>query len=396
MLSATPTDYAFETLEYLKRAKLMREGGATFGRASHKEALAAGGYSDPLSEAIAIYDVDKRKYAGFNKALSLLIHGQGSPFYPYAVGPLASAEISREGAYRTMNFEALLYAFIVHRATGSGISYHTRHNGYVNALVCKFVERGFRHTLSEYMSIASDAFREGAKVCSTGGYIIPKFGGRSRHPTPMQHYVSADAPRIAVSLARWLEGKSTPPTYMEVIDRLNSYNRSHGLESFHFVYAAVAADIADFAPGYIDIWSLFPAGSNAKRCLKLQFAPGTKWEDAVAWFMERTGLTGPDIEDCGACDVIRWLENYLPIREGNDYWHLDFDGIFSKPVYIHDHPYGRQKSMLDLGLIPTFNLHKVPHRRNEVLKHAGISEAEYRARALDLKNRAKIGPCPAP
>ena len=46
------------------------------------------------------------------------------------------------------------------------------------------------------------------------------------------------------------------------------------------------------------------------------------------------------------------MENY--IKPGNDYNHLDLDLIFSSSKII-DHPYGRQKMHLTLGLIESFN-----------------------------------------
>ena len=66
---------------------------------------------------------------------------------------------------------------------------------------------------------------------------------------------------------------------------------------------------------------------------------------------EDTGSFPYNAEDV-ACDSIRWIENYCKV--GCDYDHLDLDHVWNSSS-IKDHPKGRQKAMLDLNLIPSFN-----------------------------------------
>ena len=89
---------------------------------------------------------------------------------------------------------------------------------------------------------------------------------------------------------------------------------------------------------------------------------------------EDTGSLPYNAEDV-ACDFIRWTENY--IRPGADYKHLDFDAIWSSSK-ITDHPYGRQKAMLDLGIVETFNGITAHPSDDKVLKEAGMTVEEYK------------------
>jgi hypothetical protein len=90
-------------------------------------------------------------------------------------------------------------------------------------------------------------------------------------------------------------------------------------------------------------------------------------------FCKDIGATAYDGEDI-FCDGIRWIENY--VRPGHDYNHLDRDKIWNSSTII-DHPYGRQKAMLEHGLIKSFNELSVHPSDDHVLKLAGMSKGEY-------------------
>jgi hypothetical protein len=77
------------------------------------------------------------------------------------------------------------------------------------------------------------------------------------------------------------------------------------------------------------------------------------------------------------CDFIRWVENY--VKPGSDYDHLDFDEIFSS-CKIKDHPYGRQKMMLNLGLVKTFNGMTSHPSDDYILNQNKMTVDEYKAR----------------
>jgi hypothetical protein len=75
------------------------------------------------------------------------------------------------------------------------------------------------------------------------------------------------------------------------------------------------------------------------------------------------------------CDFIRWVENY--IKPGDDYNHLDMDNTWSS-CNIVDHPKGRQKKMLDLNLVKSFNELNYHPSDYRILNDANINEKEYK------------------
>jgi hypothetical protein len=95
---------------------------------------------------------------------------------------------------------------------------------------------------------------------------------------------------------------------------------------------------------------------------------------------EDTGGLPYNMEDV-ACDFIRWVENY--VKPGSDYDHLDFDGVWNSSS-IKDHPFGRQKAMLDLGLVETFNGMKNHPSDDKIIKDAGLTVDIYKERVNSL------------
>jgi len=74
-------------------------------------------------------------------------------------------------------------------------------------------------------------------------------------------------------------------------------------------------------------------------------------DEVMMEIYKETGSLPYNAEDV-CCDYIRWVENY--IKPGNHYDHLNRDKIWNSSS-IDDHPFGRQKPMLELGLINSFN-----------------------------------------
>jgi hypothetical protein len=135
------------------------------------------------------------------------------------------------------------------------------------------------------------------------------------------------------------------------------WNNDRGLVKYKFQYAAFLADIADWFPKYINKRSHFYYGSNAIECIsylaktekrvnKLQFL-----DSIMDRIYEDTKAFPYNAEDV-CCDFIRWVENY--IKPGSDYEHLNRDKVWSS-CRIKNHPKGRQKHMLKLKLVDSFN-----------------------------------------
>jgi len=133
---------------------------------------------------------------------------------------------------------------------------------------------------------------------------------------------------------------------------------------------------------------MFYYGTNAVECIGYLADPvdykGKRSEpflDAVMTkIYEDTGSLPYNAEDV-ACDFIRWIENYL--RPGADYAHINMDTLWNSSS-IKDHPYGRQKAMLDLGLVETFNGMTSFPSDDKILQSANVSVEEYKKMVANI------------
>ena len=208
---------------------------------------------------------------------------------------------------------------------------------------------------------------------------FPKIPEGSNYKRAGDYYLTEFAPTLVRELAEWLES-GTKRDFREIGDWMFAWNARHNLKMYRFQYAAFIADIADWYPQYVNRDSMFYYGSNAIECISYLAVNSSrmKKEHFLDTIMEKiyedTGAFPYNAEDV-ACDYIRWIENY--VRPGADYDHLDLDQIFSS-CKIKDHPYGRQKAMLDCNLVKTFNGIKSHPSDDTILKQVGMSVAEYK------------------
>jgi len=159
-----------------------------------------------------------------------------------------------------------------------------------------------------------------------------------------------------------------------------NWNKSNGFNAFRFQYAAFLADIADWFPEYINRSSLFYYGTNAVECISYlaEKPKNVKKADHLDNIMikiyEDLNSLPYNAEDV-CCDFIRWVENY--IKPGVHYDHLNRDAIWSS-CKIKDHPMGRQKKMLELGLIDSFNNLNYHPSDNKILENNNLTPQEYK------------------
>lgn len=397
------TKYYDEFLRYFDLA-LKQQELSNLGTVNHIDS----GMNDPLMEHIELYDVVERKYAGFSQIINDCFYGwtDEHPYWEHMkAGKIfpQREEVAKNwtGKRDVFGLEEWLYVFILHRVCGSAINYATKPSGYHNTILfdlhdCNTIEEMCEkvkyHPTSFYTSVGyqfpafpkppkpnanedsfvgMDSFKEPEYVYKRGGdYFLCEF-----------------APRLSRDMATWLRsGKKRD--LREMGEWMFKWNADNGLRAYRFQYAAVLADVADWFPEYVNRESMFYYGTNAVECIGYLADPvsggGKKSEpflDAVMTkIYEDTGSLPYNAEDV-ACDFIRWIENYL--RPGADYAHIDMDGIWNSSTIL-DHPYGRQKAMLDLGLVETFNGMTSHPSDDKIIAAAGLTVDEYKQQVNKL------------
>ena len=221
------------------------------------------------------------------------------------------------------------------------------------------------------------------------GYQFPKFPKPpegSGYKRSGDYYLAEYAPRLAREMAEWLQASNERKDLREIGEYMGAWNEKNGLNRYTFQYAAVVADIADWYPQFVNKESHFYYGTNAVECISYLAKPTVKMKKEIFLdkvmdkIFEDTKSYPYNAEDV-CCDYIRWVENY--VRPGAHYSHVDLDAVWSSSK-IKNHPFGRQKAMLELGLVETFNNRKHHPSDATVLNEVGISVEEYKKRCITL------------
>ena len=364
------TVYYDEMVRYAGMAKV-QQIECNLGTIPHMH----GSIKDDLMRYVELYDVVNRKYAGFTQIVLDLFYNT-SPEHPYAHKLHAVRQPickSFKGVESVWGLKEWLYVFILHRVTGSGINYAKKPSGYNNTILPKLASCD---TIEQMVRVIANRT---SSIYTSVGYQFPAF------PKPVGDYkLGGDyflcnyAPQLARDLAEWLSAKGKQDL-RDIGEWMFNWNKTQGLRAYKFQYAAVVSDIADFFPQFTNLNSPFFYGTNAKECLKyaaIQLSKGNEQDfldEVTMKFCNEIGSTAYDGEDI-FCDGIRWLENY--VRPGHDYSHVNRDKVWNSSTII-DHPYGRQKAMLDHGLIESFNHLSIHPSDDYVLKQAGVSKDQY-------------------
>ena len=380
------TPYYEDFLRYFRLAKEQQEKcnvslNSPYGMLSHMES----NMNDGLLENVELYDVVERKYAGFSQIVNDCFYGW-TDRHPYwkkmEAGKITSQrdQVAHDwtGKHAHFGLAEWLYIFILHRVCGSGINYAQKPSGYHNTLLLKLHRAKSIEDMCEMVKNEQNSFY------TSVGYQFPAFpkppAGYKRGG---DYFLCEYAPRLARDLANWLFESRMPTigkakTLREIGKFMLDWNVANGLRQYHFQYAAIIADIADWYPQFVDRQSMFFYGSNAEQCISYLARPLKKMKteaflDAVMEMAcKDTGSVPYDCEDV-CCDYIRYCTNY--VRMGEAYNNLDRDKVFNSSKIIH--PYGRQKAMLDLGLVKTFNDPSQNFYYDEVIKANNLTEREY-------------------
>lgn len=379
-----PTEYYDEYLRYFELATKQQEL-CNFGTVSHLQS----DIGDDLMHHVELYDVVERKYAGFSQIVNDCFYGwtEAHPYWKKMEG--GHATIQRQivahdwtGKHADFKLPEWLYLFILHRVTGSAINYSTKPSGYHNTIIFHLHES---RTIEDMVRIVNSYHKP---FYTSIGYQFPSFPKPpegSSYKRGGDYYLSEYAPRLAREMAEWLESGGKRDI-REIGSFMLDWNKANGLRQYFFQYAAVVADVADWYPQYVNRETMFYYGSNARECISYLAKPTVKMsqdeflDEVMTKIYNDTGSYPYNAEDV-CCDFIRWVENY--VKPGADYDHLNFDAVWSS-CKIKDHPYGRQKAMLDLGLVDTFNTMTAHPSDDYVIKKAGLTVEEYKERCRQI------------
>ena len=337
-----------------------------------------GSTTDDLMNNIQLFDVVERKLAGFSQIVNDAFYGK-SKDHPY-YDKIQAGHSDNKRTYMINKWDDCknkyglrewLYVFLVHRITGSAINYGTIPSGYHNTILFDLYQCD---TIEEMVKMIQH-YRK--TFYTSIGYQFPKF------PKPPEGYkrggdwyLAEYAPRLINEMTSWLESGGKRD-FREMGDWMFKWNEDNGLCRYKFQYAAFLADIADWFPQYVNRESYFYYGTNAVECISYLIEGKKKNTETLDKVMdmiyEDLGSVPYNAEDV-CCDFIRWVENY--IRPGTHYDHVDRDAVWSSCI-INDHPRGRQKAMLDLGLVESFNTLKYHPSDLKVLEINNLSIGEY-------------------
>jgi hypothetical protein len=373
----TKTKYFDEFLRYFELAKT-QQGITNLGLGSFEKSV-----PDDLMCSVQLYDVVERKYAGFGQILCDVFYGWNTD-HPYwekmrtkgCSGERLQVATDCQLLRERFGLAEWAYLFLVHRVTGSAINYAKIPSGYHNTVLPSF---GACSTIEDMVEVIQD-YKE-PKFTSVG-YQFPQFpkppAGYTRGG---DYYLKEFAPRLARDFAAWLV-KGKRKTFREMGEFALNWNTDNGLKRYKFQYAAWVGDFGDYFPEYVELESPFYYGTNAIECISYLAKPEGRMkkeaflDEVMAEIYKETGSLPYNAEDV-ACDFIRWIENY--VKPGEHYAHVDRDSVWNSST-IEDHPYGRQRKMLELGLIDSFNNLSNHPSDDYVIKAAGISVEEYKQR----------------
>lgn len=378
------TEYYDEYIRYFNLAldqqkKCNVSDEPPYGMLAHAES----DMGDELLHHVELYDVVERKYAGFSQIVNDCFYGWTEE-HPYWK-KMEAGKITRQrevvahdwtGKHKDFKLPEWLYIFILHRVCGSAINYSTKPSGYYNTLLFNLHKATTIEGMTEIVNKHPKPFY------TSVGYQFPSFPKPpegSRYKRSGDYYLTEFAPRLARDLAEFLE-KGGKRDLREIGDFMLKWNVDNGLRQYHFQYAAVVADIADWYPQYVNKESPFYYGTNAVECISYLAKPTKKMKpieflDRVMEKIYEDVKSYPYNAEDVCCDFIRWVENY--VRPGADYDHLDFDNVWSS-CKIKDHPFGRQQAMLKLGLVKSFNGMKAHPSDDAVIKAAGLTVEQYK------------------
>lgn len=307
------------------------------------------------------------------------------------------AETYKTNHYKTWTMKEYLFIFFVHRLTGSAMDYSLDAYGYGNSVLPYLAgSKDLDEMLTRFKEYPLPKY-------TSKGYQIAAFpkipeSKKSEYRLAGDHFICELVTELIDDMLDLFDknpGKVF--TQRELVNFMLDWNTSRGFKRFKFPYNNVVSDIAMLVPGYVDEFSLVDLGPNAKEAFDIiiDFSDNPNKKTREHLYDELLMKIGAElsfkassvsIED-SVCVFVHWIENHIDITRHGHYKHLDLDKVFCNHTII-DYPRGRQKPMLELGVIDTFNGAGVVTGL-KVLDRTGMTEDEYKRLVrdrYDLKN----------
>ena len=346
------TPYFDDFISYYRKAEILQEQ-CVLGNAAYTEV----GVNDDLMEQVYIYDVVNRQFADINNMVQDVYFGTKTPKINQAI-----EKNGREYMDILMKFDAkrhvwtrkeYMYAFLVHRITGSAASYVEDH-GYRNTALKNLAECDGIHDMVQVIRNFESA------MYTSKGCQIPGFPKLTRndlntsgtvYSAPGKMYLCEVAPKIIEDLElrlQYCEKNNLTSPIRKIVDWMNEYNSSRKFNRFGFQYSLFVADLSDYYD-VVDGDSKVYYGTAARYSLDLlaKKQRGIKTmerHDALCELIqEKTGAKPKWIEHT-LCDYKKYIYNRIP--PGKMYEHLDRTKVFGNSL-ITNFPEGRQRWMLN-------------------------------------------------
>ena len=345
------TPYFDDFISYYRKAEILQEQ-CVLGNAAYTEV----GVNDDLMTQVYIYDVVNRQFADINNMVQDVWFGTKTPKVEQAIRKNGETYLNILDDFNEKRHvwtrKEYMYAFLVHRITGSAASYVEDH-GYRNTVLKNLAECDGIHDMVQVIRNF-----EGAMYTSKGCQI-PGFPKLTRndlntsgtvYTAPGKMYLCEVAPKIIDILDSKLkicEDHNKIVPIRKIVDWMNDYNAIRKFNRFGFQYSLFVADISDYYD-VVDGDSKVYYGTAARYSLDLMAKKkrGLKTLDRhdilCEMIQEKTGAKPKWVEHT-LCDYKKYLYNRIP--PGKMYEHLDRTKVFRNSL-ITNFPEGRQKWMV--------------------------------------------------
>lgn len=353
-LGLTLTPFFDDFIAYYRKAEIL-QNQCVLGNAAYTDV----GVDDDLMTQVYIYDVVNRQFADINNVVQDVWNGSNTPKIAQALrknGDTYANILSEFSAKRNVWTRLeYMYAFLVHRITGSGASYVQDH-GYRNSVVTNEFWRC--DTIDEMIEVVRGYI---PPMYTSKGCQIPGFPKVTRtdlivsnntYDKPGKLYLCEVAPR----LLKILEGRLVQSETFEnkvpirtIVDWMNGYNQQYKFNRFAFQYSLFVADLSDYYD-IVDEDSKVYYGTAARYTLDLlaHKQRGVKTldrHDALCELIQKKTGAKPKWVEHTLCDYKKFLYNRIPA--GSMYAHLSRKTVFGNHIHGVNYPEGRQKWMLN-------------------------------------------------